>query len=230
MRLRLLLLPLFATLGCNAAQIDDRANQEIDMVHWRVNRDTIATACEGGAVYGPSCGLLADYVATPDFRAKFEAKECTTLDDASCNALLARSTDTWQKTRYWAADFSLVDRECAVGNACATPRARELLLVASHDANVSANAVHEVDAINEERAAEHAADLQRGLSIVGDAAELGNIVPDDDGPTGRHDRHAWGSSGSSGSSASRPRSSGHGGGGGGGHGGGGGGGGGGHHR
>jgi hypothetical protein len=91
----LLLSGLAATLGCNAGLIDDRANQEIDMVHWRANRHYIAPSCSSPAAFGPGCGLVAVYTATPDFQAKFKDKVCAGVDDVACNALLAKRRDEW---------------------------------------------------------------------------------------------------------------------------------------
>ncbi len=169
------LLPVvtLSVVGCNAGVIDDRADQEIEMVHWRANRDAIAPSCADGSAYGPSCGLLSDYTASADFQTKFAQKRCTALEADACGALLARSRDEWLRDRYFAADLVAVERQCeARAGLCEDPKAHELLLLQSHDAMVSSGAAREENEINEERAAEHAADTQATLDLISRLADV----------------------------------------------------------
>jgi len=156
------------TGACHAADIDARADAKLADARASAVRQIDYVRCADGAPFGPGCGLVSRVAGTDAFRERFRAKVCGALTPDACQTAYDRMIDAELATRYPAADWQGVGRECdRRPGLCSDGVAYEKLLLSSHNARVQADYAEDEQKIDAERAAQHRADSEAAVRDVG---------------------------------------------------------------
>jgi hypothetical protein len=147
--------------GCHAQEIDASANAQIAAIREHTSESMMYPSCNDGAPIGPTCGLIVQRVAMPDFQMTFAEKKCAGDTEERCDAKLGRAIEAWLVQRYPLARFQAVAVTCdANPGRCDDPKQRELMLLDSQNAAVrELDAGHEFD-VESERQVQHTIDRQ----------------------------------------------------------------------
>ncbi len=132
---------VISTAGCYQVARQARLEEEHARIDAKAADMTFKLVCRDGRPWGSRCGLVANELVTPAFRARFKAKVCAELDEEACENKRVKMIAARWINRYPYADAALAQRLCdADPEACPGIRKFEEFLLRSHNREVDAMA------------------------------------------------------------------------------------------